>query len=278
MKLSAPSRVALALATVATLVFLYLPLAVVLRLSFNPAKSVAWPGFNGYTLDWWRKAWEAEGPKDALLNSCKVALAATFVALVLGTLAAMAMARFRFFGRNAVSFLMVLPISLPGIVTGIALQNTFSRTFSLTLFDIRWFSFRVGFGFHSLVIAHATFCVVVAYNNVVARLRRSSPNLLEASADLGAHGSQTFRYITFPLMRSALLAGGILAFALSFDEIVVTTFTAGSGFLTLPQWILANYSRPQNVPLVNVMATFVMVVSIPMAYLAQRLSDGGAEA
>ncbi|MCB0956696.1 MAG: ABC transporter permease [Ilumatobacter sp.] len=273
MKLSLPSRVALALVTVATLVFLYLPLAVVLRLSFNPAKSVAWPGFNGYTLDWWRKAWQAEGPKDALLNSCKVALVATFVALVLGTLAAMAMARFRFFGRNAVSFLMVLPISLPGIVTGIALQTTFSRTIDLGLF-----SFRVGFGFHSLVIAHATFCVVVAYNNVVARLRRSSPNLLEASADLGAHGSQTFRYITFPLMRSALLAGGILAFALSFDEIVVTTFTAGSGFLTLPQWILANYSRPQNVPLVNVMATFVMVVSIPMAYLAQRLSDGGTDA
>ena len=149
---------------------------------------------------------------------------------MLGTLAAMAMARFTFFGKNAVSFLLVLPIALPGIVTGIALQNTFSRTIDLGLF-----SFKVGFGFHSLVIAHATFCVVVAYNNVVARLRRSSPNLLEASADLGAHGTQTFRLITFPLMRSALVAGGILAFALSFDEIVVTTFTAGSGFETLPR-------------------------------------------
>ena len=135
------------------------------------------------------------------------------------------------------------------------------------------FEFRVGFGFHSLVIAHATFCIVLAYNNVVARLRRSNPNLLEASADLGAHGSQTFRYITFPLMRSAMLAGGILAFALSFDEIIVTTFTAGSGYETLPQWILANISRPNNVPLVNVMATFVMVVSIPLAWLAQTLSD-----
>ena len=123
------------------------------------------------------------------------------------------------------------------------------------------------------MIAHATFCIVLAYNNVVARLRRSNPNLLEASADLGAHGSQTFRYITFPLMRSAMLAGGILAFALSFDEIIVTTFTAGSGYETLPQWILANISRPNNVPLVNVMATFVMVVSIPLAWLAQRLSD-----
>lgn len=269
MKLSLGSRIALCAATVLTLVFLYLPLVVVARLSFNPQKSVAWPGWSGFTLNWWTKAWEADGPRAALLNSCKVAFAAMVVALVLGTLAAMAMARFQFFGKNAVSFLLVLPIALPGIVTGIALQNTFSRTIDLGLF-----SFKVGFGFHSLVIAHATFCVVVAYNNVVARLRRSSPNLLEASADLGAHGTQTFRYVTFPLMRSAMLAGGILAFALSFDEIVVTTFTAGSGFQTLPVWIYANFSRPNNVPLVNVMATFVMVVSIPLAWLAQRLSDG----
>ena len=269
MRLSRPAKLMLLLATVATLVFMYLPLAVVARLSFNPAKSVAWPGWSGFTTDWWSKAWEADGPKDALWNSCKVAFVAMCIALVLGTLAALAMTRFTFFGRSVVSFLLVLPIALPGIVTGIALQNTFSRTINLGIID-----FRVGFGFHSLVIAHATFCVVVAYNNVVARLRRSSPNLLEASADLGAHGSQTFRYITFPLVRSAILAGGILAFALSFDEIVVTTFTAGSGFQTLPQWIYANYSRPQNVPLVNVMATFVMVVSIPLAWLAQRLSDG----
>ena len=272
MKLSRPSRTALCAVTVLTLLFLYLPLVVVARLSFNPQKSVSWPGWSGFTTSWWGKAWEADGPRNALVNSCKVAFAAMIVALVLGSLAAVAMTRFRFFGRNAVSFLLVLPIALPGIVTGIALQNTFSRTIDMGLF-----SFRIGFGYHSLIIAHATFCVVVAYNNVVARLRRSSPNLLEASADLGAHGSQTFRYITFPLVRSALVAGGILAFALSFDEIVVTTFTAGSGFETLPIWIFSNFSRPNNVPLVNVMATFVMVVSIPLAWLAQRLSDGGGE-
>ncbi len=124
------------------------------------------------------------------------------------------------------------------------------------------------------MIAHATFCIVVAYNNVIARLRRMQPNLLEASADLGADGMQTFRHVTFPLVRSALLAGGLLAFALSFDEIVVTTFTAGPGFETLPQWIFNNFSRPNNVPLVNVVATVVMVLSIPLAWLAQRLSDG----
>lgn len=270
MKLSIPSRVGLLVVTVATLAFLYLPLAVVFRLSFNPAESLSWPP-RGWTLDWWRTAWDTAGPREALVNSLKVASAATLIALALGTLAAFAMNRFEFFGRNAISFVIVLPIALPGIVTAVALQNSFSRTIDLWLFD-----FRIGFGFHSLVIAHATFCVVIAYNNVIARLRRSSPNLLEASADLGAHGTQTFRHVTFPLVRSALLAGGLLAFALSFDEIVVTTFTAGPGFETLPQWIFNRIGRSNEVPLVNVMATFVMLVSIPLAWLAQRLSDGPA--
>jgi putative spermidine/putrescine transport system permease protein len=202
------------------------------------------------------------------VTSAKVALWATLIALVLDSLAAFALQRYRFFGRHGVSFLLILPIALPGIVTAVALQNTFSRTINLGLFD-----FRVGFGFHSLVIAHATFCVVVAFNNVIARLRRMSPSLLEASADLGADGLQTFRLVTFPLVRSALLAGGILAFALSFDEIVVTTFTSGPGTQTLPQWILNNITRPNNVPLVNVVATVVMLISIPLAWLAQRLSD-----
>lgn len=272
MKLSWPSKVVLAGFTVLTLVFLYLPLAVVARLSVNPTKSVNWPGWGGFTFEWWRQVWETEGPKDALITSVKVAFVAMLVALVLGTLAAMAMARFAFFGKQAVSFVLVLPIALPGIVTGLAMQNTFSRTIDLGLF-----SFKVGLGFHAVVVAHATFCTVIAYNNVVARLRRSSPNLLEASADLGAHGTQTFRYITFPLMRSALVAGGILAFALSFDEIVVTTFTAGAGVQTLPKWMLNQLSNRQNPLLPYVMATLVMLVSIPLAWLAQRLSEAGSD-
>jgi putative spermidine/putrescine transport system permease protein len=267
MHVSRGARWTLRLWTWLALVFLYLPLLVIAILSFNEATSLSWPP-TGLTTDWWSRAWTADGPREALWNSVRLALAATAIALVIGSLAAFAMQRFTFYGKQAVSFLLVLPISLPGIVTAIALRNTFDRTI-----DLGVVSFRIGFGFRSLVIAHATFCIVVAYNNVVARLRRSSPNLLEASADLGASGFQTFRYVTFPLMRSALLSGGILAFALSFDEIVVTTFTAGSGYLTLPQWIFANVSRPNNVPLVNVMAAFVMVVSIPLAYLAQRLAD-----
>ena len=267
MRFSLLSRLTLRAWMLLTLVFLYLPLLVVAILSFNTANTLSWPP-QGFTLHWWRVTWETEGPREALWSSVKLALAATVIALVLGTLAAIGMQRYRFFGRNALSFVFVLPLALPGIVTGIALQNTFNRTV-----DLGPLSFRVGFGFHSLVIAHATFCVVLAYNNVIARLRRSSPHLLEASADLGAHGSQTFRYVTFPLMRSAVVAGGLLAFALSFDEIIVTTFTAGSGYETLPQWILAAISRPNSVPQVNVVATFVMLVSIPVAWLAQRLSD-----
>jgi putative spermidine/putrescine transport system permease protein len=267
MELSRATRWALRLVTWFGLAFLYLPLLVVAVLSFNEATSLSWPP-QGLTVDWWQAAWRADGPKDSLWNSVKVAIAATAIALVLGSLAAFAMQRYRFFGQQTFSFLLVLPIALPGIVTAIALRNSFDRRIDIGVID-----FRIGFGFHSLVIAHATFCIVIAYNNVVARLRRSSPNLVEASADLGASGLQTFRFVTFPLMRSALLSGGILAFALSFDEIVVTTFTAGAGYQTLPQWILSNISRPNNVPLVNVMATLVMVVSVPLAWLAQRIGD-----
>ncbi|MET0663280.1 MAG: ABC transporter permease [Ilumatobacteraceae bacterium] len=268
MNLSPIAQWALRVFTWLALAFLYLPLVVVVILSFNSATSLSWPP-RGFTLDWWSKAWEADGPREAFVTSVKVAFVATVIALVLGTLAAFALQRYHFFGKTSISFLIILPIALPGIVTAVALQNSFSRRIDLGVFD-----FQVGFGFHSVVIAHATFCVVVAFNNVVARLRRMSPNLLEASADLGASGAQTFRLVTFPLIRSALLAGGILAFALSFDEIVVTTFTSGPAVETLPQWILNNFTRPNNVPLVTVVATVVMLLSIPLAWLAQRLSDG----
>jgi putative spermidine/putrescine transport system permease protein len=258
--LSLTSRIVLRAITVLGMLFLYVPLAVVVVLSFNKATSLSWPP-TGLTLDWWSRARVAEAPREALWTSVKTALAATLVALVLGTLAAFSVHKYKFFGRTTVSFLLILPIALPGIVTAVALQATFGR---------------VGFdlGFRTVVIAHATFCVVLAYNNVIARLRRMPSSVFEASADLGATGFQTFRYVTLPLVRSALLAGALLAFALSFDEIVVTTFTSGAGFETLPQWIFNNFSRPNSVPLVNVVATVVMVMSIPLAWLAQRLSDG----
>jgi putative spermidine/putrescine transport system permease protein len=258
MLLSRPARILLRVLTGLVLVFLYAPLAIITILSFSSSKSFTWPP-PGYSLKWWSAAIQEPGPREAFVTSLKVGLVATVIALVLGSLASYAVHRFRFFGRDTVSLLVVLPIALPGIVTGVALNSAFRQ---------------VGFdlGFETLVVAHATFCIVVVFNNVVARLRRLAPNVDEASADLGADLFQTFRYVTFPLVRSALFAGALLAFALSFDEIVVTTFAAGPGIETLPQWIFNNMFRPNQLPTVNVVAVIVISLSIIPVYLAQRLS------
>jgi putative spermidine/putrescine transport system permease protein len=259
MYLSRPAKFALRAFTGLVLVVLYSPILYVARLSVNTAKNYAWPP-SGFTLSWWEKTVNQSGPRTALLHSVQTGLWATAIALLLGTLAAFALTRHRFFGRQVVSLAIVLPIALPGIVTGIALLSAFQRV-------------GQDLSLMTLVIAHATFCVVIVYNNVGARLRRMPANAQEASADLGADGLQTFRYVTFPLMRSALLAGGLLAFALSFDEIVVTTFTAGAGYKTLPLWFADNFARPNAIPSVNVVATFVVLASIIPVYLAQRLTD-----
>ena len=257
MRLSPLARRALAGLTGLVLVFLYAPIAYVVLLAFNRANSII---FSGFTLRWWGEAWRNREARAALWGSLRTAAFATVLALVLGSMAALAVHRFRFFGREAISFAVVLPIALPGIVTGVALNSAFRQILGIRL------------GFLTLVIAHTTFCIEVVYNNVLARLRRLPGNLEEASADLGARGRQTFRYVTLPLLRSALLAGGLLAFALSFDEIVVTTFTAGPNAKTLPQFILAKATRPNDLPVVNVVAVTVVLLSIMPAWLAQRLS------
>jgi putative spermidine/putrescine transport system permease protein len=246
------------------LVFVYTPLALVLLNSFNLSRTFAWPPTD-LTLKWWRAAAESEGARAALWTSVQVALLATLVSLVLGTLAALALRRRRFFGRNAVSLVIILPIALPGIVTGIALNNAFRTVLGLEL------------GFFTIVVAHATFCIVTVFNNVQARVQRLGGNLEQASADLGARPFTTFRLVTFPMLRSALLAGGLLSFALSFDEIVVTTFTAGSDQQTLPIWIFQNLFRPNQAPVVNVVAAVLILLSAIPIYLAQRLSGGQAE-
>ncbi len=263
MKLSPLARLLLRLGTYGVLVAIYLPLVLIFILSFNSAKSIAWPPV-GFSTRWWEGFLEVESAREALFSSARLALVATIIALLLGSMLSFALQRHDFFGKNAISFLAVLPIALPGIVTGVALRNTFVR-------------FGWDLGFLSVVAGHATFCIVIAHNNVIARLRRIAPNLREASADLGASPFQTFRYVTWPLIRSAVAAGGILAFALSFDEVVVTTFTAGAGVQTLPQWILNNFSRPNVLPYVTVMATLLLVVSLPIAWIAQRLGDGNIE-
>jgi putative spermidine/putrescine transport system permease protein len=196
--------------------------------------------------------------RGALLLSLQVGAGATVVALILGSLAAFAVQRYRFFGRETVSFALVLPIALPGIVTGMALNSSINAT-------------GIGFTTLTIIVGHATFCMVVVYNNVIARLRRGSRSIEEASMDLGADTWQTFRHVTFPVIRTALVAGGLLAFALSFDEIIVTTFTAGTQ-QTLPIWILTNLARPNQRPIVNVVAVALIVLSAAPVYLASRLS------
>jgi putative spermidine/putrescine transport system permease protein len=250
-----------------TLAFIYIPLIVIAIYAFNKGITLKWPP-ESLSTKWFGEAFHSQDVKDAFVNSLKVGAVATAIALVLGTLASLGVGRHQFFGRETVSFLVVIPIALPGIVTAIALRNTFTEVFGITL------------GLFTVIVAHATFCIVVVYNNVIARLRRVSASFEEASADLGAHTWQTFRYITVPTLRTALVAGALLAFALSFDEIIVTNFTIGAGEQTLPVWIFTQLTRGQQFPIVNVVAVVVVLLSIIPVYLAHRLTreEGGAPA
>jgi putative spermidine/putrescine transport system permease protein len=264
MSISRGTKVVLSILAVLGFAFIYIPLGVILINSFSTDRSLTWPP-SGFTTEWWGKAVESEGVREALWTSIWVAAVATLVSLVLGTLLAFALGRYKFFGRESLSLLVILPIALPGIVTGIALNNVFT-------------SFLGGLTIYTLIISHATFCIVVIYNNAIARIRRMGGSVEEASADLGANGWRTFVFVTFPLMRSAIIAGAILAFGLSFDEIIVTTFTAGPGVQTLPIWILTNLFRPNQAPIVNVVAAALVLVSILPIYLAQRISGDTAHA
>lgn len=250
------ARIGLVLWTVLVILFLWVPLALIMVYAFNTSNVQSWP-IAGFTTHWFRVAWQTEEVRQAIWLSVRAGLFATGIALVLGSAAAFAVARFRFFGREAVSFLLVLPIALPGIITGMALNAFFTYgSINLSLWTI--------------VTGHATFCVVIVYNNVLARLRRSSPSLLEASADLGADGLQTFRFVVWPVLSTALVAGALLAFALSFDEVVVTYFTAGAQN-TLPLLILGYIRLGQQLPVVNAIAFAMIVLTVIPVALAQRL-------
>ena len=266
MRLSRRSTILLRVAVALGLAFVYVPLIVLGIYAFNASRILEWPP-PGLTFEWFGKAIESTA-RDAFWTSIKVGLVATAIAMVLGTLASLAVARHRFFGRETISFLVVLPIALPGIVTGVALNNTFTQVFGIDL------------SLFTVIVAHATFCIVVVYNNSIARLRRMSSSFEEASADLGADTWQTFRHVTLPNMRSALGAAGLLAFGLSFDEIIVTTFTIGAGEQTLPYWIFSNLFRAQERPIVNAVAVLVVLISILPVYLAYRLTreEGGPAA
>jgi putative spermidine/putrescine transport system permease protein len=234
-------------ATLFGLLFLHLPLLLIVVYAFSSEdKSYAFPP-PGLTTQWFKVAWEREDVWRAIALSTEVALWSTSMAIILGTLAAGALARTKFFGREVLSLMLILPIALPGIITGIALRTGFH-------------SMEIPFSFWTIVVGHATFCVVVVYNNAVARLRRISPSLMEASMDLGANLFQTLRYVVMPQLGSALLAGGLLAFALSFDEVIVTTFTAGQQ-TTLPIWMLQELIRPRQRPVTNVVAVIIIALT-----------------
>ncbi|MDK1490194.1 ABC transporter permease [Sinorhizobium sp. 7-81] len=254
--------VGLKIAAAGGLAFMHVPILLIFLYAFTTEeKSYQFPP-PGLTTQWFGVAWDRPDVWAALTLSVKVASIATATALVLGTLCAAAVSQTRFFGRETISLLVILPIALPGIITGIALRSAFSMA-------------DIPFSFWTIVLGHATFCIVVVYNNAVARFRRISGSLIEASMDLGADGFQTFRHVILPNIGTALLAGGMLAFALSFDEVIVTTFTAGQQS-TLPIWMLEELIRPRQRPVTNVVAMIVVVVTfLPIlgAYYLTRDGD-----
>lgn len=253
----------LKLAALGGLLYLHVPLTLIFLYAFSTDdKSFQFPP-PGLTLKWFAVAFQRQDIWDALRLSLNVAATSTALAMLLGTLAAAAVSRSRFFGRETVSLLIILPIALPGVVTGIALRSTM-------------FMAEIPFSFWTIVVGHATFCVVVVYNNAVARFRRTSASLIEASMDLGADGFQTLRHVILPNIATALLAGGMLAFALSFDEVIVTTFTAGQQ-TTLPIWMLSELIRPRQRPVTNVVAVFVVVVTFLPILCAYYVTRGTEE-
>ena len=251
----------LKLAAAAGLLFLHMPILLIFVYAFTTEeKSYQWPP-PGFTLQWFAVTWNRPDVWQALQLSVQVASIATAIALVLGTLCAAAISSSKLFGREAISLLVILPIALPGIITGISLRSAFSLM-------------EIPFSTWTIMLGHATFCVVVVYNNAVARFRRTSGSMIEASMDLGANGFQTFRHVVLPNIGTALVAGGMLAFALSFDEVIVTTFTAGQQ-QTLPIWMLEELIRPRQRPVTNVVAMVVVLVTLLPILAAYYLTRDG---
>jgi putative spermidine/putrescine transport system permease protein len=258
---SAGLRIALRIWVVVVLLLLFTPIVLIIVYAFGPSVVQTWP-LRGFTWHWFAVAWNDQAVRQAFLLSVKVGVLAAGIAVVLGSAVSYALHSFRFFGRESVSFLLVLPIALPGVITGVALNNFFGFT-NITL------------GVLTIVIGHTTFCIVIVYNNLIARLRRTPRSLGEASADLGARGWQTHLYITLPQVATALVSGALLAFALSFDEVIVTVFTAGANF-TLPLWIFGQLRLGQQLPEVNAVVTIVIVLTIIPVLLAARVAGTGA--
>jgi putative spermidine/putrescine transport system permease protein len=247
----------------AGLAFLHFPVVIILLYAFTTEDRTYQFPPPGLTLKWFHMAFERSDMWAAMRLSLSVAAVATLAAILLGTLAALALARSRFPGKDTLTLLFVLPIALPGIITGIALLSAIKLA-------------GLDPGFWTIVAGHTTFCIVIVHNNVIARIRRIPPSWIEASMDLGADGWQTFRTVLLPQVGTALLAGGMLAFALSFDEIIVTIFTSGHE-RTLPIWFFNELFRPRDRPVTNVVAVFVIAVTLVPIVLAYYLTRPAEE-
>jgi putative spermidine/putrescine transport system permease protein len=258
---SSPERASwgLRIASLGALVFLHFPIVVIMLYAFTTEEQTYQFPPPGLTLRWFEAILHRPDFWRALGLSFQVAAVATFLALIFGTLTAAALYRSRFFGREFITLLVILPIALPGIVTGIALRSGINIL-------------NVDFSVWTIVIGHATFCIVTVYNNVVARLRRTAYSQIEASFDLGATAFQTLRYVILPNIATALLAGGMLSFALSFDEVIVTTFTSGTT-QTLPIWIFSQLARPRDRPVTNVAALIVILITFIPILVAYRFTE-----
>jgi putative spermidine/putrescine transport system permease protein len=253
-------RAALRVWVALVLLFLFLPIVLIVLYSFNQSNIESWP-ISSFSLHWFSVAWHDPQVRSAFLLSVRVGLIATVLALLLGSAVAYALYKFRFYGREGISLLLVLPLALPGIITGISLNSFFSFT-------------GIQLGTLTIVIGHTTFCIVVVYNNLIARLRRTPGSLAEASMDLGARGWQTLRLVTLPMAATAIVSGALLAFGLSFDEVIVTVFTAGAQN-TLPLWIFGAIRLGQQLPEVNAVVTFVILLTIIPVVIAARIADAG---
>ena len=254
-------RVALRIWVGLVLAFLFVPIVLIVLYAFNSSNIESWP-ISHFSLHWFAVAWHDAQVRSAFLLSVRVGLVATALALLLGSAVAYALYKFTFFGRDAISFLLVLPLALPGIITGIALNSFFAFT-------------GIQLGTLTIVIGHTTFCIVIVFNNLIARLRRTPGSLAEASMDLGGRGWQTLRFVMLPMTATALVSGALLAFGLSFDEVIVTVFTAGAQN-TLPLWIFGAIRLGQQLPEVNAVVSIVILLTIIPVVLAARLAGAGS--
>ncbi|MGR3315106.1 ABC transporter permease [Roseovarius indicus] len=226
--------------------FLYVPIWILIIYSFNDNRTLTWP-LTGFTTHWYEQLIRNEQLLTAIGNSFYVASCSTVLTLLVGVPAALALHRLRFPGKNVFRRLLLLPIALPGIVTGISMLNMF-----------KMFGFNLSL--ETVILGHATALLAVVVTQVFARLQRLPKSLAEASSDLGANPLQTFIHVTLPNIRTALIGAGLLSFVLSFDEIPVTFFLTGRDN-TLPMYIYSTMRRGVT-PEINAVGTIIVLMSL----------------